>query len=359
MERIQMKQALTEFLQHLPANQQVLSFAVGEFLNKLHEPRRLSDILSSKMTVRQTAWALSWMLQKGLITASEDNGNILYCLSQEPNAHYPRPYTTGQHLVDYRSVEENPLYRQIATALLEEKKSEFDQSIETPESQARRYKMMQALGDCDHESILLLGDDALFSLFLATHGVTSEIYVADIDRDLLSFIRNTADQYQLNNIHVIEYNIFEDLPEHYQGAFDCFAVNGFKDLGGLLTFICRGLQSLKKPCSYKTGYFNFGSPDISDEKLYNMEFEIQKFLTRVGVTLEHIVPAPESYVPPEFERKLSGVIRQVSQESDIERKMAQCDQAFVEIKEEFKSTSWVLIENFPDIHLSPLRNDVA
>lgn len=379
MEKTQIKQELTSYLQRFPKNHQVLSFAVEELLNKLHGASRLSQLLSSKMTVRQVTLALSWLLERDIIVplasgthtidgvpeiddvprnsseARSDQDLVSFCLSSQVKENYPRPYTLGQHLIDDHSVAENPLYRKIATALLKEKKSEYDQSIETPESQVRRYKLMKALGDTEHGSLLLLGDDALFSLFLATHGVTSEIYVADIDKDLLSFIRNTAEQYQLANIHVIEYNIFDELPEQFKEAFDCFAVNGFKDLGGLLTFISRGLQSLKKPVNFRSGYFNFGSPDISDEKLYKMEFEIQKYLTRVGVTLEHIVPAPESYVPPEFEIRLMSVIRGISLETDFEQKIMLCESEFGCLKEEFGSTSWVLIENFPDIHLSPLR----
>lgn len=346
---------LMQSLRSVSGNQPVLNYALEDFLGKLYEPRHIRDLLSSKMTVRQVTWALGWLLERTIIEPIDEDVMTGYQFNGDVKSDFSSPYSVGHHLIDSGSVRVNPLYRSIAKALLKDKKSEFGQSIETMDSQIRRFKFMKALGYSSNDSILVLGDDALFSLFLATHGVKSPILVADIDADLLDFIRVTAKQHSLTNIDILEYSVFEELPERYRGAFDSFAVNGFKDLGGLLTFICRGLQSLKSPTAYRTGYFNFGSLDINDEKIFQMEFEIQKFLTKIGVSIEHIVPCPESYISPNFERQLADLIRNISLEKSVDQKILCCDAGFEGIKREFRSTSWVGVDRFPDIHLSPLK----
>src|SRR5690554_1169624 len=77
MEKTQIKQELTSFLQQFPKNHQVLSFAVEELLNKLHGASRLSQLLSSKMTVRQVTLALSWLLERDFIVPLASDTHVI------------------------------------------------------------------------------------------------------------------------------------------------------------------------------------------------------------------------------------------------------------------------------------------
>jgi hypothetical protein len=335
----------------LPGESRILDASLHEAIGKLKLGASLQDMLRSKMTVRQILVTLANLVHAAHV---DQQGSQFSAIDGMAHS-FADPVATGHHLISTAMVDENPDYKRVATALLQQKNLDYDQSIETYESQTRRFKMMQALGDCHHKRLFVLGDDAMFSLYLAMHGVTSEIWVGDIDADLLAFIQSAAKKHGISNINVFEYNVYDALPPEHQGAFDCVTINGFKDLGGLLMFICRGVQSLKEPKSRRTGYFNFGSVDVTEDAMYGIDFELQKFLTKIGVTLEHVSPAPESHIDNDITQAMADIVDTAARANDAKGCVETVDKGLADVKQRFGRISWVAVDNFPDIVLSPLK----
>ncbi|WP_416773107.1 bis-aminopropyl spermidine synthase family protein [Pseudomonas sp. RHF3.3-3] len=328
-----------------PAQEQA---ALDDLLSKLTRPRRIHQLLSSRLTVRQILHCLVELLAEGQLQLIREQA-VPQLVLGTPLGALPGH---GLHLVDDACLRLEPRYREVMADLLSDKKSIYDQSIETFETQIRRYKIMQSLGDLNHGNLLLLGDDALFSLFLALHGYRQRIVVADIDRDLLATIERTCRAQAIDTIEVVEYDVFQPLPEQLQGRFDCFAVNGFKDLGGLLTFICRGVQSLAPTAD--VGYVNFGNHEVQDATQRAMEVQIHQALLRFGLYMDHCVPCAETHVSEAFEQAmLHGVLECAALPG--ERRAQACEQWLETLAERFADLSWVRMHSFPDIQLSPLK----
>ena len=351
MEKGQFVSALAAEIKDLSGDTRPLEAALHDAIGKLTLGSSLQDLLRSKMTVRQVLLTVSNLVRAAHVDQDGCHFSAVDGMAQT----FSKPAATGHHLISTAMVDEAPEYKKAAAALLEQKNLDFDQSIETYESQTRRFKMMQALGDCHHDRLFVLGDDSMFSLYLALHGVTSEIWVGDIDADLREQIQSAAKRYGLSNINVFEYNVYDALPEEHQGAFDCVTINGFKDLGGLLMFISRGIQSLKDPKAHRTGYFNFGSIDVSEDALYGIDFELQKFLTRIGVTLEYVSPALESHIDDDITQAMAEIVETAARANNTQACADVIDRGLKSVKERFDRLSWVAVDTFPDIVLSPLK----
>src|SRR5262249_56750679 len=67
-------------------------------------------------------------------------------------------------------------------------RSEYDNCPATPNTIVRRVAVLDRVEGLEKARILLLGDDDLLSLALIAHGVVRRVTVADIDRELLTFI---------------------------------------------------------------------------------------------------------------------------------------------------------------------------
>ncbi|CRI58556.1 bis-aminopropyl spermidine synthase family protein [Pseudomonas sp. CCOS 191] len=322
--------------------------ALDDLLSKLTRPRRLFQLLSSRLTVRQVMHCLVELLAQEHLRPVHEPHAIRLVLTA-PGQALPGQ---GLHLVDDACLRLEPRYREVMADLLSDKKHVYAQSIETFETQIRRYKIMQSLGDLSHRNLLLLGDDALFSLFLALHGHRQRIVVADIDSDLLSTIERACQTHGIDTIEVIEYDVFKPLPERLKGRFDCFAVNGFKDLGGLLTFICRGVQSLATGAD--VGYVNFGNHEVQDASQRAMEAQIHQALLRFGLYMDNCVPCAETHVSESFEQAMLHGMFECAAQSEKQRPLA-CEHLLKALAERFADLSWVRMRSFPDIQLSPLK----
>lgn len=325
--------------------------ALDDLLSKLTTPQRVYQLLSSRLTVRQVLWCLAQLLAEGQLRVVP-GGSPQRFVREGPDE-TPLP-GCGLHLVGDDSLRLNPHFREILTDLISDKQSQYSQSVETYETLIRRYKIMQSLGDLNHEALLLLGDDALFSLFLAVHGYRRRIVVADIDPQLLATIARVAAQQGFNNIEVVQYDVFQPLPQSLVGQFDCFAVNGFKDLGGLLMFVCRALQALKAPPAMRSGYLNFGSHDVLSVEQVRQEVEMHQALLRFGLYLDYCVPCPETHVCSAFEEAFSASAQRLAEVPPVLRVQA-CERELQALYQAFSHLSWVQMRNFPDIQLSPLK----
>lgn len=349
------KSQLEDHLSIYKENLLVRSSALDELIGKLKSPRALYELLSSKLTVKETLWVIAKLVKEGMVEINRSSEGYQLNFTPQVIENSTAVISTGLHLVDAREFNLNNKYLNIVSELYKDKNLSYDQSIETYKSQIRRYKTMQSLGDLSHENLLLLGDDAYFSLFLVFHGVKSNIHVADIDESVLSFIEETCKIYNLNKIETTHYNVFDPLPEQLRNRFDCFSVNGFKDLGGLLTFICRGIQSLISPTKNRAGYFNYSNHEIECKIQDKIEIDLQKFFSRSGIYMDYIVPCPESQVSEEFTQGALDLIGTLDLSNDLETTWREFEQAMDGLKQEYSYISWVAMENFPDIQLSPLK----
>lgn len=325
--------------------------ALDDLLAKLGRPQRIYQLLSSRLTVRQVLWCLAQLLADERVGQVPGTDAPRFVWQGAP--HTPAP-GHGLHLVSDDCLQLNPHFREILADLVSDKQNRYSQSIETYETLVRRYKIMQSLGDLNHEALLLLGDDALFSLFLAVHGYRRQIVVADIDPQLLATIARVAAQQGFDNIEVVHYDVFESLPPSLRGRFDCFAVNGFKDLGGLLMFVGRALQALKAPAAMASGYLNFGSHEVPSAARVQEEAQLYQTLLRFGMYLDYCVPCPETHVGPDFEQAFSASVRRLAQVPPALR-LAACAVELQGLYRDFQQLSWVQMANFPDIQLSPLK----
>ncbi|WP_339434672.1 bis-aminopropyl spermidine synthase family protein [Pseudomonas orientalis] len=348
---VEIKSRLQMGLSALPSRVAVDEAALDDLLSKLAEPRRIYQLLSSRLTVRQVLWCLVDLLAHGQLRQVIVANQYRWVRAGESEQRLPGQ---GLHLVGDDCLQLNPRFRDILADLLNDKKSQYSQSVETYETLIRRYKIMQSLGDLNHANLLLLGDDALFSLFLAVHGYRQSIVVADIDPHLLATIDRVAGEQGFSNIEVVEYDVFQPLPPALVGRFDCFAVNGFKDQGGLLMFICRALQSLKAPAAMRSGFVNFGSHEVQCAHQLNLEAQMHATLARFGVYMDYTVPCPETHVCEAFEDAFGASIPALARLSAEQRQQA-CDEALGVLRQRFADLSWVEMDNFPDIQLSPLK----
>lgn len=328
--------------------------AVTELLNTLLAPSTVYRLLSSRLTVIEVLFCLASLRKDGQVSPIDDLHGGRFGLTRTV-AEAGRWASRGLHLVDDGAVQAREGFRDILSELLADKKSAYSQSVETYETLIRRYKMMQAFGDLQHASLLLLGDDALFSLFLAVHGYKRRIVVADIDGDLLGTIARVAERQGFSNIEVVQHDMLQPLSASLRGAFDCFAVNGFKDVGGLMMFVCRALESLAEPTSLRAGYLNYGNHEVLSEAQVADEFRIHTLLNRFGVFVDYSAPCPETHVNAEFCAAFSRSVHEASEVGAPAQRWQACEQILVRLKQEFGELSWVAMESFPRIQLSPLK----
>ena len=130
---------------------------------------------------------------------------------------------------------------------------EFDQAPIHPRDAVSRTVFMYEKGDLEGKNIILLGDDDLVSLAIALTKLPEKVTILDVDEDLLSFIKKVSEKEKLN-IEVIKHDLRWPLPENLTNVFDVFFTDPPDTLWGLILFISRGVESLRKDIR-SVGYF--------------------------------------------------------------------------------------------------------
>lgn len=345
---------LASTLERVPNDSAVRVAALHELLHTLAVPRGVYRLLSSRLTVLEILYIVSSLAKIGLVAQVDGAGGGRFAIT-DPGNSFPVTPSLGLHLVDCNSVQTRDGFREILVDLLADKKSAYNQSVETHETLIRRLKMMQAFGDLNHSSLLLLGDDALFSVFLAVHGYDRSIVVADIDADLLMVIERLAKRHGFKNIEVVQHDMLQPMPERLRGKFECFAVNGFKDVGGLMMFVCRALESLVEPTSLRVGYLNYGNHEVLSSTQSADEYRIHSLLNKFGLFVDYAGPCPETHVNEQFCASFALRVSELATIGDDELRLQACVAALARMKQEFGDLSWVAMESFPNIQLSPLK----
>ncbi len=158
----------------------------------------------------------------------------------------------------------------------------FNQGLISFPDLALRASFMYERGDLEDRSILLIGDDDLFSLYLGMLGMVRRILVLDIDKRILRFIKEKADELDLT-IETMEFDLSRSLPHQLRHAFDVFISEPPEGIKGMITFLKRGIQSLNEGES--AGYIGITWVESSLPKWY----EVQTILTRNRLVITDVL----------------------------------------------------------------------
>lgn len=158
---------------------------------------------------------------------------------------------------------------------------EYNQGIIDPQDLALKSAFMDHRGDVEGRSILLIGDDDLFSIFLALLGFDSTVMVLEIDDRLIHYITEKAERHSLT-ITAQRYDVNTPLPTSFSAAFDAFVTEPPEGLKGMLLFLERAVDALK---TRGAGYFGLTTLESSLPKWLS----IQKFLMERGVVITDLL----------------------------------------------------------------------
>ncbi len=158
---------------------------------------------------------------------------------------------------------------------------EYNQGLIEPRDLALKSAFMYDRGDLEGCSVLLIGDDDLFCLFLGLLGLPSNLTVLEIDDRFIRYINQKARTYSLS-ISARQYDVNTHLPRDLQGAFDAFITEPPEGLKGMLLFLRRGIDSLALGGS---GYFGLTTLESSLPKWLAAE----KFLVERGMVITDIL----------------------------------------------------------------------
>ena len=147
---------------------------------------------------------------------------------------------------------------------------------------ALKASFMYERGDLEDRSILLVGDDDLFGLYLAMLEMARRVLVLDIDKRILRFTEEKAGQLGLN-IETMELDLSRPLPRPIRNAFDVFVSEPPEGIKGMIIFIKRGITSLAEGES--AGYIGITMVESSLTKWY----EVQATLTRNRLVITDVL----------------------------------------------------------------------
>ncbi|MGQ9623378.1 MAG: bis-aminopropyl spermidine synthase family protein [Candidatus Caldatribacteriaceae bacterium] len=157
---------------------------------------------------------------------------------------------------------------------------DFDQGFMPEGDVFARVVLLYERGDLEAQEILILGDDDLLSLALASTRLPASVTVLEVDRRIVDFIAWRSQEYNLG-INVLEYNAAEPYPlkEH---AFSVFITDPVESEKGLRITLSRGAQALKEGGAL---YFGLTTIESSWKKWYNVE----KMLLDMGFVITDVL----------------------------------------------------------------------
>lgn len=120
--------------------------------------------------------------------------------------------------------------------------AEYDQGLMSPESLARKAMFMYERGDLEGESILVLGDDDLFSLYAALTGLPEKVVVVELDQRIVRFIEKISAEMSLS-VEVVRRDLSK--PFYTEELFSAFVTEPPESLKGLKMFTRAGVQALR------------------------------------------------------------------------------------------------------------------
>jgi predicted methyltransferase len=167
----------------------------------------------------------------------------------------------------------------------------YNQGLISFSDLALRASFMYERGDLEDRSILVIGDDDLFSLSLAIVGMAQRVLVLDIDTRILRFIEEKAAQLCLD-IETMEFDLSRSLPHRLHGAFDVFISEPPEGIRGMITFLKRGIESLREGES--AGYIGITMVESSLPKWYEVQATLARNRLVVTDVLRNFSLYPEA-----------------------------------------------------------------
>ena len=158
----------------------------------------------------------------------------------------------------------------------------YNQGLISFSDLALKASFIYERGDLEDRSILLIGDDDLFSLYLGLLGMAQRIYVVDIDERILRFIEEKAGELGLN-IETMAFDLGRSLPHRLHHAFDVFVSEPPEGIKGMTTFLKRGITSLNE--GKGTGYVGMTMVESSLTKWY----QVQAIITRNRLVITDVL----------------------------------------------------------------------
>ncbi len=132
-------------------------------------------------------------------------------------------------------------------------------------------------GDIEGRRIIFLGDDDSISLAVGLTQLAKEIIVLDIDKRVLEYISEKAEDYSLQNFKVIHHDLREPCPKEITNKYDVVVMDPPYTIQGLRLFLKRASQVLKStidvngkiyPIIGKKCLLSFGNkPPVEMQKL--------------------------------------------------------------------------------------------
>jgi predicted methyltransferase len=171
----------------------------------------------------------------------------------------------------------------------------YNQGIIDSRDLALKAAFMDRRGDLEGRSVLLLGDDDLFSIFLASLGLSCRPMVLEIDDRFIRYINEKSDRHGLE-ITAKHYDVNTPLPDELHGACHVFVTEPPEGIKGMRLFLERAAEAIPARGS---GYFGLTTLESSLAKW----LVIQRFLVerRMVITdlLRNFSLYPESGDPVE------------------------------------------------------------
>ncbi len=164
-----------------------------------------------------------------------------------------------------------------------------DQSKCTVMTSIKRAILALKSGSLIGKNILCMGDDDFVSISIAIvtkklfrndENFNCDVTVLDIDKRILQYIENLADEYRLP-ISLLYYDAKKPLPTVVCNQFDCLFTDPPYTIQGLELFLSRGICGLKNQNSLKI-FFSFAnkSPDVT--------LKMQTAFNEMGLVIKHI-----------------------------------------------------------------------
>lgn len=171
---------------------------------------------------------------------------------------------------------------------------ELDQAHCTSETKVRRALLLEETGVLAGARLLLIGDDDLTSLTLATMAdakvVTApeEIVVVDVDDALAAFVAERASAFGAP-IEVVVHDLREPLPGELRGRFGVALTDPPYTEGGAALFLSRALEGLAPGPGHDV-FFAFGpkGPEVA--------LSVQRLLARMGLVTRRMLPHFNDYL---------------------------------------------------------------
>jgi hypothetical protein len=235
--------------------------------------------------------SLKALLEKGIVSFDPQRKEFLIAQTQSPSSTSTPPppnITACPHCYGKGFILQEPFLttlhefqRIIADRPLPTAK--YDQGTINPLDLALKAEFMYQRGDLEDRTLLLLGDDDLFGIYLALLKLARHLLVLDIDSHLLEYISNKTVQHGLD-IELRVYDVQNDLPSDIRKACQVFVSEPPESLKGMKMFLERGIASLKE--QEGVGYFGLTTLESSWPKW----LEIQKFLLTKKMVITDILP---------------------------------------------------------------------